>query len=237
LKYLGISKDYERAPLTFAEPKPSFLQRYDPNKVLRDLRDKRLNKQKNLVLLQSDLVESHYKATFDSSHTNGVASNQKRPSILQKSKSSATFRLKAKGTGGVSSESFQQPFVYPEKKPEGNLIINDTLALGEARNGSPSSGQRDTDPFEKKINLKMHKGFNNKTTVSFYCKELQEEHRRLGMNPDEVLNTEGYHPFYRFIPHHAHHDSSYETSVKMRREVTTVTISLLGKLHQGKHSD
>ena len=65
--------------------------------------------------------------------------------------------------------------------------------------------------------MKMQKGSNYKTTVSFFCKELQAEYKRLIMNPDEVTNTEGVHPIYRYVPEHQENDVSFEAEMKMRK--------------------
>jgi hypothetical protein len=220
---VGINKDPEHAKLTFKEPKPCFLLKHDPNKVSKDLKEKRLNKQRHLVLMNSDLCELELKLKNDQMASDLTSKQNSSLKPLQKSKSSAAFRLKCNSTIGMSTFSLQKPLIYPEKRPEAGIIVNDTIALEEMKL-KQESPQYETDPKERKINLKMHKGSNNKNTVSFFCKELQEEHQRLGMNPEEVMHQEGVHPFYRFVPEHLEKDMTYETSLNFRKTTSMVIL-------------
>lgn len=172
-------------------------------------------------MLRSDLYEAESMRLDDKPGGQSQTLPRASEGLLQKSKSSAAFRLRAKGANGVSLITFQRPLVYPEKRAEAGVVINETIALAENKS-KEATGGFETNPMERKINLKMHKGGNNKTTLSFFCKELQEEHRRLGMNPEEVKNTPGVHPFYRYVPEHLEKDKTYEGTLNIRKSISMV---------------
>jgi hypothetical protein len=197
---------------------------------------KRIGKQRHLVLMESELSELELKANKDK-NSSGVSLGKDIPShTLNKSKSSTAFRLKCNSTIGMSTFSFQRPLIYPERRPEAGIVVNDTLALEEMKSKEVNP-HHETDPIERKINLKIHKASNNKSTVSFFCKELQEEHRRLGMNPDEVLHREGVHPFYRFVPDHLEKDLTYEASLNFRKTISMVNHFYQTNLNQGEKTN
>jgi hypothetical protein len=223
LTSIGINKDPRHAALTFKEPKPCFLQKQDPNQVLKDLKEKRIKKNRHLILMTSDILELENKSKQDEALQASSKGINDHSSMLQKSKSAAAFRLKSNSTIAMTTFSSKKPMIYREKRAEGGLVVNDTLALEEKKSGD-NGLDYDTHPIEKKINLKMHKGSNNKNTISFFCKELQQEHQRLVMNPQEVLNCEGVHPFYRFVPEHLEKDKTYEASLNFRKTASLVIL-------------
>lgn len=109
-----------------------------------------------------------------------------------------------------------RPTIFPEKRPEAGVVINDTIDLAEVNDRDGWIGF-EHDPVERKINLKMVKGRNHKTTCNFFSKELQAEYKRLLMNPEEVKNSTGVHPIYRYVPEHNDKDASFESEMKLRK--------------------
>lgn len=61
----GIRKDQENPRLEFKEPKPSFLQKYDPDCIIKKIRHKRLAKNKQLVIAIGDPYETRNKFDQD----------------------------------------------------------------------------------------------------------------------------------------------------------------------------
>jgi hypothetical protein len=221
LESVGIQKDPEHERLVFREPKPSFLQNYNPNSILEKISRNRRKKLTHLVVSIEESGETQRKQGNDDSELGGLNKpSAARGSSYGKS-NNPNFRLQKRSLHTASTSIITRPQIFPEKKPEGGVVINDTLALNEAKDSAGWVGF-EPHPIERKINLKNHKGSNHLTTCNFFTKELQGEHLRLGLHPEEVKRTVGVHPIYRFVPNHLDKDPTYEAEMQMRKTQSMV---------------
>lgn len=221
LHSIGIQKDPEHAKLTFKEPKPSFLQNYNSNSILEKIRNRRRNKQSHLVVSIEETGELNRKLKADITNLESKRNETHIQSISNYKAKPPNFRLNKRSLHSASTSIIMRPQIFPEKRSEGGVVINDTLALNEEKESAGWIGY-EVNPVERKINLKMHKGSNHLTTCSFFTKELQGEHLRLGLNPEEVKNAVGAHPIYRFVPSHHERDPTYEAEMAMRKTQSLV---------------
>ena len=92
----------------------------------------------------------------------------------------------------------RRPDVYPERRPEAFVVVNDTIALREANNRGPSALPEEA-PALKKVNQGLTEEFDATKTTNFYSQELFNEHERISLHPREVLES-STHPLFRYVP-------------------------------------
>jgi hypothetical protein len=187
LDWAGIKKDPAKPKLEFKEPLPDYLRKHDANEILNKMKRDKLEGTKDNVIIKigKSGLEMPKLDSKDGSDPAGQKSHT----------SSQRFKL---NRDNQSKPDLHRPQMYPEKKPEANVVVNDTFSLYERVNRNPWK-LYDPDAIDKKVNQQLEVGANNLTTISFQAKEFYDEGYRLSMKPAEILQA-NMHPIHKYVP-------------------------------------